>query len=120
VTCEVEISGDIQQKGPAPAKQHLFVYFAVGDCLAKDAEIVSVMPAGHDGHHFSNEVFVKWGSDISICAAAAEAVDKPTTLYGKAEGNFHAEKGGEVIFQNVVVGLKPGPKRVFPPAKKSG
>ena len=59
---------------------------------------------------------------IAVDASAgmlAEAADKPTTLYGKA-GKFHAEAIGEVLLKDLIIELKPGPKRVFPPIKKPG
>jgi hypothetical protein len=69
-------------------------------------------------NRFANEIFVKWGSDVSICAAAVEAPDKPTTIYGRAPGKLHAEKAGEVEFKDLVIELKPGPRHLFPPVKK--
>ena len=39
--------------------------------------------------------------DITICAGVDEGEGKPTTMYGKAKGTFHAEEEGEVTFADV-------------------
>lgn len=114
--CEVEFGGKVQYAGKVDPKLHWFVFAAQGDCMTKNPHILGTAAVSPDGTFFS-EVFVKWGSDVTFCAAALEAQDKPTTLYGKAEGKFHAEATGEVVFKGLVIVPKPGPSKIFPPLK---
>ena len=109
--CEVEAEGRIvvpkrARKGPTPT-----TFIAIGDCLVPEPKIVGF--GGSTFGRFFIEVFVPWGSDLSICAAIEPAPEKPSTLYGKAPIAMHAEKEGEVEFKGLVIELKPGPPKVF-------
>jgi len=96
------------------AGQSAFVYVAQdSDCLAKNAHILGSNKLTDDGHLFI-EVFSRWGADLTVCAAVATDAGSPSTLYGKAEGKFHAEAVGEVMIPKINFALKPGPKHVFP------
>ncbi len=116
-TCEVEIFGSV--KG-APAKARLVVYVAQNDCLADDAQILGHLdllqtdPNSKDPPKYMIEVFPKWGTDVTICAAAY--IDNATTTehFGKAKGKFHAEAEGEVTFNEVVIELTKGKAKAFP------
>lgn len=99
---------------PLPAGQRFYIFIAQGDCLAKDAHILAATPVNNETSRFFYEVFPKWGSDLSLCAAAVTAPDQPATLYGKATGKYHAEATGEVTFEQIVITPKPGPARTFP------
>ncbi len=111
-TCEVEFFGSVKYAKPIPAGQKFWVYAAEGDCLAKGAKILASTPVNPEGR-FGYEVFSGWGVDLSFCAALAEAPDKPTSVYGKAKGKFHAEATGEVYFRDIEISPQPGPKRGF-------
>jgi hypothetical protein len=110
--CEVEVFGTLKLPPKVKAPGDLFVYVADNDCLAPDAHILGRTGSGPEGRMFI-EVFTKWGADITICGALEEP-GKPARYYGKAEGKFHAEGEGEVMFRDVVVNLKAGPPRKFP------
>jgi hypothetical protein len=112
--CEVEFQGTVKYAGKLPPGHRWFVFAAQGDCLAKDAHILGFTPTNTPEGGFFGEVFSKWGADLTFCAAAAESHDKPSTLYGKATGTYHAEKTGEVEFKGLVLSPKPGPKKIFP------
>lgn len=100
---------------PVPAGQRLYVFIAQGrDCMAKDAHILASTPVAPETSRFFYEVFPKWGSDLSLCAAAVAAPDQPATLYGKATTKFHAEATGEITYENIVITVKPGPAHTFP------
>jgi hypothetical protein len=67
------------------------------------------------------EVFVPWGSDLTLCAASETAPGKPSTLYGKAKVPMHAEAAGEVEFKNVILDLAAGqPPKKFEYVAPSG
>ena len=115
-TCEVEIFGSV--KG-APAKARLVIYVAQNDCLADDAQILGHLdlqqdPAAKDPPKFMIEVFPKWGTDVSICAAAYVDNAMTSEHYGKAKGKFHAEAEGEVTFNEVAIELTKGKAKAFP------
>ena len=112
-TCEVEIFGKVIFPPKLPKGGKFMVYVAQNDCLADDAQILGHVEAGMDGA-IVIEVFPKWGSDITICAARDMGEGKPTTLYGKAKGKFHAEAEGEVTFNDVKIELAEGKPHVFP------
>jgi hypothetical protein len=109
-TCEVEIFGKVTN---IPKGKKAIVYVAQNDCLAEDAQILGHTEAGSDGA-IVIEVFPKWGTDITICAGVDEGEGKPTTMYGKAKGDFHAEAEGEVTFNEVKIELQKGKPHVFP------
>ena len=108
----MEIGGTVKapRKLDGAAAPQTFV--AVGDCLG-DGKVVG--NGGTTNGRFFIEVFVPWGSDLTLCAASVPAPGKPSTLYGKAKIPMHAEKTGEVEFRGVVVDLAPGPARTFSP-----
>jgi hypothetical protein len=117
--CEVEIFGSIEPpKGVTwpkgkPLAAPIAVYVAQGDCLAKKARILGRVETVTPDNFFI-EVFTGWGTDLTVCAAQEKAAGKPTTVYGKAEGLFHAEAQGEVVFDKVKVALKAQPAHTFP------
>lgn len=111
--CEVEFDGVVKYSGKLPPNQKWYYFVGMGDCMDKDVQIIGLGTMTAEGR-FSSEVFTKWGTDVSFCAAAVEAPDKPATIYGKAPGTFHAEKAGEVEFRGLVIAPKPGPKKTFP------
>lgn len=115
-TCEVEIFGKV--KG-APPKSRVVVYVAQDDCLADDAHILGHLdvvadPTAKDGWKFMIEVFPKWGTDITICAAAYGEGANGAEHYAKAKGKFHAEAEGEVTFNEVALELVKGKLKTFP------
>lgn len=112
-TCEVEIFGKVVFPQGLPKGKKAKVYVAQDDCLSDNAQILGHTDAGIDGS-IVIEVFPKWGTDITICAGLDEGEGKPTTLYGKAKGKFHAEAEGEVTFADVKVELQKGKPHVFP------
>lgn len=112
-TCEVELFGKVVFPPKLPKGGKFTVYVAQNDCLADNAEILGHVEAGMDGA-IVIEVFPKWGTDITICAARDAGEGKPTTLYGKAKGTFHAEAAGEVTFNDVKIELAEGKAHVFP------
>ncbi len=112
-TCEVEIFGKVIFPQGMPKGKKAVVYVAQDDCLADNAQILGHVDAGIDGG-IVIEVFPKWGTDITICAALDEGEGKPTSMYGKAKGKFHAEAEGEVTFADVKVELAKGKPHVFP------
>lgn len=121
--CEVEIAGTVRvprkfKKAPPP-----LTFVAIGDCLAPSPQIVGF--GGSTFGRFFVEVFVPWGSDLTICAASESKPGGPSTLYGKAALVMHAEKGGEVEFHDVKIDVAPGPPRTFehysgPPRQPAG
>lgn len=118
-SCEVEFFGQVQPvdgKLPPPV-----VFASYTDCLAPTAVNIGQTSAQADGKFFL-EVFVKWGSDLTLCAFQPQAggADKPTKLYGKAAGPFHAEKTGEVEFKGVTIEMKSGTNRPFPKVRIGG
>ncbi len=99
---------------PLAAGEHVFAYVAQdSDCLAKDAHIIGSNKVTDDGHMFI-EVFSRWGADLTVCAAISKELGAPTTVYGKAEGKFHAEAVGEIMIPKISFELKKGPKHVSP------
>ena len=60
------------------------------------------------------EVWPKWGSDVTICAAVDPQGGKPAEIYAKAKGTFHAEAVGEVTFNQVKIELAPAKAHKFP------
>lgn len=121
--CEVEIFGKVTGiPKDLPKDSEVVVFVAQNDCLADDAQILGHTEVGSDGN-LVIEVFPKWGTDVTICAAVVPGAGKPSgageanapsTRYGKAKGTFHAEAEGEVTFNDVTVELKPGKPHVFP------
>lgn len=118
-TCEVEIFGEAKLPKDAP-KGKLVVYVAQDDCMSEQAHTLGHIPAGGNGS-FVIEVFPKWGTDVTLCAAlepdaggAAEWYGKATNKDGQSGGKFHAEAIGEVTFTNVAIDLKKGPSHKFP------
>jgi len=111
-TCEVEIFGKVIFPPKLPKGKKFVVYVAQDDCLSDKAQILGHADVGMDGG-IVIEVFPKWGTDVTICAAD-EGPGKPTTLYGKAKGTFHAEEEGEVTFADVKVEVAAGKPHVFP------
>lgn len=87
------------------------VFVAVGDCLAENPKIVGF--AGSNKGKFFVEVFVPWGSDLTICAASEPTDKAPSKLYGKGAIAMHAEAAGEVEFKDVAIDLAPGPAKTF-------
>ncbi|MFO0669080.1 MAG: hypothetical protein U0235_05530 [Polyangiaceae bacterium] len=120
-TCEVEVFGKVEL--PKGTKGDPFVYVAQDDCLNEKAAMLGREKIKADGSFFI-EVFAKWGTDITICAAV-ERPDGTSELYGQATnaaaesaGKFHAEDIGEVTFEKVTVPLKKGPaKKLARPTK---
>lgn len=109
-TCEVEIFGKVNNM---PKGKKVVVYVAQDDCLSDKAQILGHADVGTDGG-IVIEVFPKWGTDVTICAGVDEGEGKPTTMYGKAKGTFHAEEEGEVTFADVKIDLEKGKPHVFP------
>lgn len=116
-TCEVEFFGQV--KPVENTKLTPVVFASYDDCLSPAPRNIGQSSTQPDGKFFL-EVFVKWGSDLTLCAYQPTAGDKPTKLYGKAAGPFHAEKEGEVEFKNVTIDLKAGTARPFPKPRVSG
>lgn len=117
--CEVEFFGQVS---PVDAKLPLPIVFAsTEDCIAPTGKNIGQTQTQPDGKFFL-EVFVKWGSDLTLCAFQPQAggPEKPTKLYGKAAGPFHAEKSGEVEFKDTKIELKSGAARPFPKVKPGG
>ena len=114
-TCEVEVFGKVDLPKPAPTGKAV-VYVAQDDCLSASPKMLGHAPVKPDGGFFI-EIFPKWGTDISICAAL-EKPDGTSEHYGKAVnkdtgGKFHAEAAGEVTFEGVTVPIRKGPSRKF-------
>jgi|GEM_PF-2217023 len=116
--CEVEFFGQVK---PVEAGKTPPVVFASlsPDCLAPAPMNIGQSSTQPDGKFFL-EVFVKWGSDITLCAYQPTGEDKPAKLYGKAAGPFHAEKEGEIEFKNVTIEMKAGAPRPFPRPRVGG
>jgi hypothetical protein len=115
-TCEVEIFGTF--KG-APATSKVVVYVAQNDCLAADAQILGHLeldpePNAKGARNFMIEVFPRWGSDVTICAAAYAPGATAADHWTRAKGTFHAEAEGEVTFNDVELELSKGKPKVFP------
>jgi hypothetical protein len=108
----VELSGLVKLPPDLKVKGRPSVHFSNGDCLGSDP-MLSSSAVSQDGH-FGAEVFPLWGTDLTVCAGLEEAPGKPVRYYGKAPGTFHAEKMGEVVYNNVIIELKPGPPHKFP------
>jgi len=118
-TCEVEIFGVVKVPKTVPEKSRVVVYVAQDDCMSDNANILGhIVVAAPATGNFMIEVFPKWGSDISICAAVDGGPNKGSEMYGKAKGKFHAEAEGEVTFNQVNIDLAPGKPHVFPPDRK--
>ena len=114
-TCEVEIFGKTELPKDAP-KGKIVVYVAQDDCLSDKAQTLGHIPAQASGG-FVIEVFPKWGTDVTICAALENA-DGTSEYYAKAVnkengGKFHAEADGEVTFNDIKITLKKGVPRKF-------
>jgi hypothetical protein len=126
-TCEIEFEGKVKNVDKLPPKHRFWIFVAQGktDCLDPGAHIIGRTVTRPSGE-FSFEVFSDWGQDITFCAAAlpgqeqAEGMDKPSTLYGKATGSYHAEATGEIIWKQIEITVKPGPAHTFPPFKGAG
>jgi hypothetical protein len=108
--CEVEMSGLVKE---IPKGKFANLIISDEDCLSPTARIVGRSGVSVEGKFFY-EVYVKWGTDLTICSAVEPGVGKPSTLYGKAKGPFHAEASGEVEFKNVEIVLAPGPAHAVP------
>ncbi|MFO0573113.1 MAG: hypothetical protein U1A78_03875 [Polyangia bacterium] len=113
MTCEVEFKGTVKVPKKLPPTHKVWVYIGQGDCLAKEPHILGITQLGPDGS-FIGEVFSRWGADVTFCAAAAEAKDKPSTLYGKLKTSYHTEAVGEIELKDLAITLQPGPARSFP------
>jgi hypothetical protein len=111
--CEVEMRGRVELPAGTPPTPLPRLHVSYGDCLSPTAHVAGQFWARPDGTFFL-EVFVPWASDLTLCASYEPAAKGPSTAYGKVERVFHAEKTGEVEFNDVRVVLKPGPPRVFP------
>lgn len=114
-TCEVEVFGKVDLPKPAPTGTAV-VYVAQDDCLSASPKMLGHAPVKPDGGFFI-EIFPKWGTDITVCAAI-EKPDGTAEHYGKAVnkdsgGKFHAEAAGEVTFEGVTVPIRKGPPRKF-------
>jgi len=122
--CEIEFEGKVKNVDKLPPKHRFWIFVAQGkaDCLDPAAHIIGRTVTSATGE-FSFEVFSDWAQDITFCAAAlpgqeqAEGMDKPSTLYGKAPGSYHAEATGEIVWKQIDVVVKPGPAHVFPAFK---
>ncbi len=114
-TCEVEIFGEVKVPKTVPEKSRIVVYVAQDDCMSDNAWMLGhIVVANGPAGNFMIEVFPKWGSDVSICAGVDPGDGKPSEIYGKATGKFHAEAEGEVTFNNVKIELKAGKPHRFP------
>ena len=111
-TCEVEIAGRLELPRGAPKGDANYVFVAMGDCLAPDPRVIGW--GGNTNGRFFVEVFVPWGSDISLCAVSMAPPGQPSALYGKAATPMRAEAEGEIEFKNLVVALRPAPPHRFP------
>ena len=111
--CEVEIEGYVRvpkEHAGAPAPM---TFVAAGDCLAEQPKIVGY--GGSTAGRFFVEVFVKCGSELTLCAASEPAPGAPSRLYGKAARVMRAEHAGaENEFKGLTVDLTPGAPRTFP------
>lgn len=103
--CEVEISGRVVVPKEAGNVPPPLTVVAIGDCLAPEPDIVGF--GGSTNGRFFVEVFVPWGSDLTICAASEPTPGAASRLYGKSPLLMHAEKTGEVEFKDVVIEVKP-------------
>src|SRR5262249_39628896 len=88
------------------------VFVALGDCLAESPRIVGY-GGTHQGRLFV-EVFVPWGSDLTLCAASEPSPGAPSTLYGKAPGGVPAAAHGEIQWAGVEGKAAPRPPHSFP------
>jgi hypothetical protein len=114
-TCEVEIAGQVKLPKALPEKSRVVVLVADNDCLAPDAHIIGrSLPAPRSGR-FSIEVFSRWGSDLTICAAVEGKAGKPVSVYGKWNKSIHAEKAGEIVVSDVTIALERGEPRTLAP-----
>jgi hypothetical protein len=82
-TCEVEIAGQVRVPKALPEKVRVVVLVADNDCLASDAHVIGrALPSATTGK-FSLEVFSRWGSDLTVCAAVEGKPGAPVSVYGK-------------------------------------
>jgi hypothetical protein len=102
-----------------PAGKFANLIISDEDCLSPTARIIGRSGVSAEGKFFY-EVYVRWGTDLTICSAVEPVAGKPTTLYGKAAGPFHAEASGEVEFKKVEIVLAPGPAHSFPTKLEPG
>jgi len=109
--CEVEI------KGKVTGAKGAWIHISAGDCLAGDM-LVGRFNTTATGD-FNTEVFVKWGSDLTVCAVVPGDAGDKSTMYVKSTQKFHAEKEGEIEFKGLVLTPKPGPEKSFPIDVKS-
>jgi hypothetical protein len=116
-TCEVEIFGEVKMPKTVPEKSRVVVYVAQDDCMADNAQILGHIVIAAPTGHFMIEVFPKWGSDITICAAVDLGGGK-SEMYGKAKGKFHAEAEGEVTFNELKIEMTAGKPHTFPADRK--
>jgi len=118
--CEVEMVGQLVVPPNVPPTAKLAAYVVDGDCAADDAKPLARWEATPRGV-FTGEIFSRWGADLTVCGAVEDKAGAPTTTWGKAEGVFHAEKSGEVVFTDFKVPLTTRPKHAFPqPAPGAG
>jgi hypothetical protein len=117
--CEVEMVGQLVLPPKLPPNARLAVYIVDGDCAADGAKPLRRWEATPNGV-FTGEVFTRWGADLTVCGAVEDKPGAPTTLWGKADQVFHAEKTGEVVFTDFKVPVGTRPRRAFqqpaPPA----
>jgi hypothetical protein len=109
--CEVEISGQVRLSPKDKDAPDPLVFVALGDCLDPASRIVGF--GGTAKGRFFVEVFVPWGSDLTVCAASESSPGGPSTLYGKAKVRMHAERAGEIEYKGVGIDLAKGPARTF-------
>jgi hypothetical protein len=113
---EAEFEGRVSPFDPS---KPTIVFASYDDCLGKTAANIGQMPVKPDGK-FGLEIFVKWGSKLSLCAAQITTQEKPTRLYGKAAAGFEMKGRGDMEFEDITIEMKPGPPRVFPGPRPSG
>jgi hypothetical protein len=115
VPCEVEMSGTFAARRPLPKGREYVLYVSNGDCLENGRVIQRL--GGHTGTEFFTEVFVPCGTHLGVCGAVETPNEEPqpTTAFGKVERDLLAVGRGEITFKKLVIEIKPGPRRTFPP-----
>lgn len=105
---EVEVSGRVRL--PPGARGQVRVYITAGECFAAGAVALSEQRPSTDT--FADEVFVKQGTGLWLCAALVDRRAEQAgraTIYGVAPGVPFLGKGiGEVVFNDVEITLAKG------------
>lgn len=96
------------------------VFASYDDCATPTAANIGQTTVNPDGTFFL-EVFVKWGSDLTLCAAQPPGPGKPSTTLGKYAKPIHAEALGEIEVREIEIELRPvAPRKIALPRPSGG